>query len=416
MNRKKCIPAAVCLAAAMTLGAFAAEIRLSPAFEALEKKLEVKSCGIVGNPIAVSKDDLDSAFGRKVELYRVSALPEKETGTVYVGALPAVCGQILSRNSLDAFVFEPTADEPVNAAFAVSDAASGVTVTCRMHLLDGENTAPTAKAMTMTTYRDVGAMGYLPAVDPDDDALTFSVEQYPSHGTVKIDKDGGYVRYTPKAGYTGKDVFSYAVTDVFGHTSLPAKVEIKVSRPPKGCYFNDLDGHWAKCAAMRVSAEGLMNRDASFDPNGTMTRGDFLAMALICAGKEKEIAYTPTTDFADDAQIPLPVKSYAAYAKANGIIDGIADEAGNVRFDSASALTRAEAAVIVSRILHLPPTKDSISVFADASAIPVWASDAMAGVSSAGIFKGRGGGRMCPSECVTRAETAQILCEILDRS
>ena len=407
---------AVCAAVCLLLPC-GAQVRLSPAFETLEKGLTMAKRGIAGSAVSVEKDELDRAFGRETERLRVTALPTAETGTVYIGALPAVKGQILPRETI---TFVPKGDRPVSVSFCVrdeSDGTPGAELTCFFHLLPGVNLPPQAASLTMTTSENVSAMTVLSANDPENDAVTFSVSAYPSHGTLTLSREGGYVCYTPRDGYTGRDGFSYTVTDAYGSVSRPAKVGVKVSKPPKGRFFDDLEGHWAKNAVLRVTETGLMDTGNVFSPDGLITRGDFLAMALICAGKEKEIAFTSVTDFADDAQIPLSIKSYAAYAKAKGIVEGVADENGRLCFRSLSPLSRAEAAVIVSRILRLKENdRASVPVFADADAVPAWASAAMRLVCSAGIFRGRGGGRMCPSDEVTRAETAQLLCEIMDRT
>ena len=397
----------------------AAEARLSPALGCLEKKLTMDKCGIVSDGVTVSVSEIDAALGRKVSLMRVEALPDETAGRLYIDALPAAGGQTVTRASLDTLFFEPATDGETVSSFALADLSPegvGTVLSCRVSLLDHENLPPQTEKMTFETAKNVSAMLYLPVSDPEGDDMTFSVSRYPKHGTLTLPTSGGgYFRYTPKDGYTGRDSFSYTVSDVYGHTTPAARVEIKVSRPYSETYFEDMKQHWAQNAALKVSSVGLMKESTDFMPDGTVNRGDFLAMALICAGKEKDIGFVRATDFADDDEIPMRVKSYAAYAKANGIVNGIAGEDGRICFCSDTPITRAEAAVIVSRILKPDEAPYTVDAFADGASVPDYAAQAMANVYACGIMKGVGGGEMQPTALVTRAQTAQILCEIMER-
>ncbi len=54
----------------------------------------------------------------------------------------------------------------------------------------------------------------------------------PAHGTTAIDPTTGDITYTPAAGYTGADSFSYNVTDSLGATSNTATISITVHPSP----------------------------------------------------------------------------------------------------------------------------------------------------------------------------------------
>ena len=51
-------------------------------------------------------------------------------------------------------------------------------------------------------------------------------------------------------------------------------------------------------------------------------------------------------------------------------------------------------------------------MFADSSSVPVWARPSLSALTSAGIFRGTGAGRICANAELTRAETAEILLKI----
>ena len=72
----------------------------------------------------------------------------------------------------------------------------------------------------------------LACTDPDGDALTLEKVAGPSHGTLgAIDQGTKKVTYTPAAGYSGPDSFTYRATDGTA-TSPAATVSITVVAPP----------------------------------------------------------------------------------------------------------------------------------------------------------------------------------------
>jgi hypothetical protein len=57
--------------------------------------------------------------------------------------------------------------------------------------------------------------------------LTAALASAPAHGTVAVDPDGSYT-YTPAAGFSGHDTYTYTATDPDGQVSAPATVSITV--------------------------------------------------------------------------------------------------------------------------------------------------------------------------------------------
>ena len=114
----------------------------------------------------------------------------------------------------------------------VSDVSDTATKTWRAAPI---NRPPAAQAQSVQTDRDVPLNITLAGTDPDDDApLTFTAAQ-PAHGVVS--GSGATVTYTPAAGFTGADSFTFTVSDGQA-TSAPATVSITVTdvvppdRPP----------------------------------------------------------------------------------------------------------------------------------------------------------------------------------------
>ena len=93
---------------------------------------------------------------------------------------------------------------------------------------DAENQSPTAAADAVRTGRgspiDIDVVGN--DSDPDGDPLSAESVTQPEHGTAAIEPNGE-VRYTPAAGFEGRDTFSYTVGDGRGGTaSAPVAVDV----------------------------------------------------------------------------------------------------------------------------------------------------------------------------------------------
>jgi hypothetical protein len=96
----------------------------------------------------------------------------------------------------------------------------------------GDSDAPTAVADSVTT--DVGvALTYDPRAndtDPAGEYLTITAVGTPAHGTVAIGPGGTSLTYTPAAGFTGTDSFSYTVSN--GQKSATATDTVTVVTGP----------------------------------------------------------------------------------------------------------------------------------------------------------------------------------------
>ena len=405
---------AVCFAAGSTL--------LSPALEHIGKQIEMKKCGIINSDVRFSASDFDEVLCTKAKFIKIETLPDTSCGVLSVGDVPVSVNQIIAREDFANIVFSPANDIITETSFTFSNATTGensVTASCTVCVLDEINLAPETGSQAISTAQNISAFKFLKAADPENDPLTFEVVSYPRRGTVTVyENTDGYFSYTPKNNFIGKDSFEYVVTDAYGNKSGRATVEITVSKPESNIYFDDLENHWAHNSAISVSAMGLMKGITSddgslnFDPTGSVSRGDFLAMALISAGKEKDISFVDKSTFSDDELIPINIKSYVQYALDNGIISGYTGSDGLTVFNSTSPITRAEAAVIVNNILSLPGFNLEYDSFSDSGNIPVWATNAISILSSYGVFNGTGFGEIMPDSFVTRAETAEIICNI----
>lgn len=408
------------LAVLISNGVFAKPI-LSPSLDVIESGLTLKKSGIVGESVTFSADDFDEALGVRPSFIKIKTLPERSDGVLRLGNLAISKNQIIERESIDKITFCPQNDEVVSASFVFCNTSDEVGVRCVINMLSEKNHAPAVKNQSVSTSESVSAFKFLSASDKECDFMTFEVTEYPSHGTVRISTDSsGYFSYTPEKGFVGDDRFVYTATDSFGNRSRKAVVSVSVSARMSDVVFDDLAGHWAYDSAVKAASVGLLsgeydqNGEYNFNPSQNVTRGDFLALALISAGKEPKIEFCGKTSFADDDEIPLNIKSYAEYARKNGIVGGYRGDDGQAVFESGRFVTRAEASVIAERILSLYGDGADTSVYCDQDEIPTWAEKAVSRLAEVGILCGTGMGRLCPSGLVTKAECAEMLCRIRD--
>ena len=96
------------------------------------------------------------------------------------------------------------------------------------------NNVPLADTQSYNTSQDTPLVLTLSGTDPDGDTLLYTVTQQPSNGTLgAIDQASGEVTYTPTSGFSGKDAFTYTVSDNTT-TSAEATVTISVTRSNTG--------------------------------------------------------------------------------------------------------------------------------------------------------------------------------------
>lgn len=275
-----------------------------------------------------------------------------------------------------------------------------------------DNAAPVAENLTLKTYRDVGISGSFAATDPEGDAVTFRIVDSPARGAVEVDEeDTAAFRYTPYERKKGKDSFTYVAVDSVGNVSKPATVKIAIEKQTTKVTYSDMAGNAAHYAALRLAEAGIyVGRQVGefycFDPDETFTREEFLALAMAVAEAEP-LKDVTLTGFHDDDAISVWAKGYVSAALMDGTIQGSRNEAGRAVFNGPAPITRAEAAVIIDRLLKTGDV--SVETFGS-DAVPVWAGQSVANLDAVSV--------MAPSasmlEPATRGEIAQALSSMLD--
>jgi hypothetical protein len=119
-------------------------------------------------------------------------------------------------------------------------------------------------------------------------SLTATLDAAPTHGTVELARDGSYV-YTPKAGFSGTDVFTYTATDGEGQTRtgtvtltvLPTAVDDAASTPAD--------------TTLTVAAPGVLGNDLGTGLH--VTSAGLAAHGTVTIDPSGRLVYAPTEGF-----------------------------------------------------------------------------------------------------------------------
>ena len=417
MRFLKCAFLLFTVAFLLTINTLSYSAELSPAIDIIKNKSKFIKSGTVQSDVIFSVGDFDKAFDFKVKSITVKTLPPVKDGILKLDGVAVVSMQEIPREKLNALKFVPNAKGVSQADFIVFHSGDESTERkCTVSLNEGINFKPSATQDAFSTQRNIILCKTLSAFDPEDDALRFEIVSAPENGVLSlVNAQTGSFSYVPKANFCGSDSFEYRVSDEHGNISEKEKVKIKVYKPAANIYFADMTDHWAHNAAIKTAARGYMpisyneKGHAVFRPDDKVSREEFLVSAMKASGHKPDDEVFSTI-FTDDSDISEEAKSYISAAYRDEIISGYASPVGMV-FDPDGNITRAQAAVIVSKLVDAP-VSDAREVFADSDSIPTWAYDAMSSLVSCGIMNGMGDGTMNASATLTRAQCAELLCSM----
>ncbi|MCI8688403.1 MAG: cadherin-like domain-containing protein [Lawsonibacter sp.] len=377
--------------------------------------------GLIGSAISFAAEDFVVMPEGKPALsgITVDILPDPGTGALCIGDQVVQPGVYVDATALDGLRFlidKNPAAQTASLTFTPSfpDGQGERQTTVTLYLLTQANTPPVARNMELTTYKNVAVTGCFDAVDGEGDALTFQLTSTPARGAVTLEENGQFV-YTPYENKTGRDSFTYVAIDPAGNTSPEAKVSLRIDKPDTKVTYADLEGHPAGKAAVRLAEEGIyvgryVNGRYFFDPDQTVTRAQFLTMAMSVAGLE-DLEGITLTGFSDDEAIPTWAKGAVSAALKAGVVQGSRSESGAPVFGAGDFISRAEAAVILDNLLEI--TDVPVAVFSVEGTAP-WAAQAAANLSASNIIRADAAGAVQLADTLTMADAAGMLDGALD--
>ncbi len=386
--------------------------------ESIAEETKIIKSGLFGRKITFSDADIKQGLCiTDFESITVTKLPPSSDGTLMLAGRRVSEGATIKRKNIAALVFIPASREVTGTEFkiTVDEAGDGCEISFILKYSDKINYEPKIEpeykeSLNLTTQREIGIHGKMIATDSEGDKLEYIVIAYPTEGTLtKVDKSTGEYVYTPRDLYVGEDSFVYVVRDEWGNFSETQKVSIKVSERLSEVIYRDMEGSAEYNAAVALTAMGIMcgkviGDGVYFTPEASVTRAEFLAMALKAKGIKASEA--GITYFDDNDEIPAPLLGYVVTAQKMGICDPVFKD-GRLLFRPNEAITKYEAAVIMANILGESAEGD-VTVFSDYTTVPVWARASVYTMYSLGIFDTEEdtiGGK----DAITKAECAEYI-------
>jgi hypothetical protein len=179
--------------------------------------------------------------------------------------------------------------------------------------------------------------------------------------------------------------------------------------------FRDVSSNaWYSKSVSFVAARGITtgSGEGTYNPNAKLTRGQFLVMLMRAYGISAD--ENSKDNFSDAGN--KYYTGYLAAAKSLAITAGI----GNNRFAPDKEITRQEMVTLSYNILdqlgELPTTETekTLTSYSDSNEIASWAKNAMTLFVGMGTISGSDG-EINPTDTTTRAEMAQVLCNLMSK-
>ena len=376
----------------------------------------VKS-GLLGKKLTFTDGDFKRALAiDDFDKFKITSLPSSVDGTLLLAGRRVREGQEIKRRNIAAMVFVPADAKVEEASFGFS-VDGGDEYIFRMRFLAKINYAPkldegAATSVGLTTQENISVWGEIDATDPEGDGLEYIAVRYPEAGRLEFVGTGGRYKYTPNEGFIGYDSFTYTVRDEYGNYTEACEVVFKVTERTSAVVYADMTERSEYNAAVAMNALGVMSGkqvgdDMYFMPEETVSRAEFVAMALKAAGIRPEAG---ESFFDDSRDIPTSLSGYVRAAARRGIVDGERGESGLV-FAPLRTISVFEAAGIMSRILGV--SSDEAAEYSTLDGIPVWARGDVEAMVTLGIIDGD---TVNLEGSVTRADAAEFLYRMVNNS
>lgn len=175
--------------------------------------------------------------------------------------------------------------------------------------------------------------------------------------------------------------------------------------------FLDVQGHWAQADIEQAVRQELFagTEPMIFQPEASLSR----ASAVVLLSRVRQINLYPYQgqQVFDDVAPDSWYGPAVAWAADQGLIGGVSEG----HFAPEKAITREQLAALLTALLRedLPAKR---MVFADEDAISPWAAASVQQAASLGLMKGKAGAHFAPQAAVTRAEAAVVLNRLMKLS
>lgn len=391
--------------------------------ETIAEDVKIIKTGLFGRKLTFSDADFKQGLCiTDFDDVEITKIPSSTEGALMLAGRRIGEGTVIKRKNIPALVFIPASKDISECSFKfkIDEYAAGAEIEFVLKFTDKINYEPETKnqsadSLSLKTQREIGIHGKMYATDNEGDAIEYIIVSYPKSGTLTIvDKNTGEYIYTPAVSYVGSDSFIYVARDQWGNFSEAQKVNITVTKRMSEVEYRDMLRRPEYNAAVAMTAMGIMGGKivgdgVYFNPDETVTRAEFVSMAMKALGIKADESMTPTY-FDDNSEIPTALLSYISAAQKMGIAQGTFKD-GKLLFRPNEAITKYEAAVVMAELLGAKADGD-VPVFNTSTTIPAWAREDVYAMCSLGIFE-YNGLTVDANSTVSRADCANYLYKML---
>jgi hypothetical protein len=388
---------------------------LSPAISVLQDDVTVIKTGVGTNSVSFDESDFTDAVGNDAFTeIRITALPDAGDGVLKMGAKEVAEGEIIPRARLEALRFVP-AEEGKTAVFSFMPNGNDYEkpFVCTVYMLDTLNFPPQAKNSVFTAMENITVYGTLPASDPDGDTISYHLAKDAENGTLQLTADGSF-SYLANANSKGEDSFSYYAADRYGNRSDIVTVAITTMKNKSGIVYTDLKADKNALPAVSLAEKGILigekvGDDWYFYPEKTVTRADFLMMAMQMCEIDTALFASDDSGFADKTNFTDTQNRYISTAARMGLVIGLDTENGRC-FCPDAVITAEQASTLLGRLAKYKNLSFGEIVAASIDEDGVISDDGMAMLASVGFDIGDD--RKTP---LTRADVARLLYTLAEK-
>lgn len=195
------------------------------------------------------------------------------------------------------------------------------------------NDPPTVSNLTYSTQQGSPVLITFAGSDPDNSTLNYSIGTSPSRGT--LSGSGASRTYTPTAGYTGNDTFTYRASDG-SLTSGWGTVTIQITAAPN-----------SSPVASARSVETGEGQPVSVQLTGTDADGDSLTFSITSpplqgtlTGTSPYLTYTPAAGYIGNDEFKFVASDGKATSPAATVSIVVTSAGGRIKFRRASYTVR----------------------------------------------------------------------------
>ena len=219
------------------------------------------------------------------------------------------------------------------------------------------------------------------------------------------------VSFLPKAGCSGTVTIGYTAVDKNG-SSYTGSVQITVTQPTRSKTFTDMNNHaWAVPSVDFLARYNVTNglTSTTYGPSGSITRGDFVLMLYRAFGLKDSASLYSFDDVPTNSYYAKAIAAAKALGIAKGSDGQFRPSASLTRQDAMVLLSRT---LEVSGSTLSSASASYLNKFTDAGQVASYAKDPVAALIQAGVIQGSNG-KINPAGALTRAEMAAILHRVL---